>query len=229
MYKIGKRKRFRKRLTFVVAMAVIASISFGVWGLLVHDSRGVVVSSDDRLITRQVSADKTVKVVIDEPLFRLELPNDWVLYKKEDKPSKVYYFKATQKNAGDRNLAIYIDADTKTYAVNRVVPVVAQNNKLGVGQMSDNCTQFTGTGAPSAQAAQSQQDTVARWQNIAFLCDLSHANRNAIGVSSSEGVNQVTLNGETGGSHRYFMLYTDHNDRPDYAIFNELLASFKAK
>lgn len=231
MYRIGKRRRFRKSTTFLGVLIVVGSISFGLWGLLMRDVKGVVVSSDDRLITTRVAGATTDEVVIDEPLFKLNLPGDWVLQKKDDRPVKAYYFKSAKGGLGDggRTLVLYIDGQAGVYSMNRVVPVSAQGNKLSLGQISDNCAQFTGPGASSAQAAQSLPDTVARWQNISFLCDLSHVNRNATGISSAEGMNYVSVIGPSGATHRYFMLYTDHNDQPDYTIFNGILTSFEAK
>jgi hypothetical protein len=230
MYRIGHRARYRNGLTIVAGCIIIVSIGFGIWGLLTRDVRGVVITGDNQAITTQVAGDSTDDITIDEPLFTMKLPKDWVLNKKDQTPNLVYYFKATKKYADSRNLNIFIDdSSADLFAVNRMVPVTGLDNKLSVGQVSDNCAQFTGTGTPSAQAAQSQKDTVARWQGVSFLCDLSHVNRNAVGISSGEGINQVTLTGASGQKHRYFLVYTDHSDQPDYSIFNDALASFEAK
>jgi hypothetical protein len=230
MYRIGHRARYRNGLTIVAGCVIIASIGFGIWGLLTHDVRGVVITGDNKVIATQVAGDNTDAIIIDEPLFTMKLPKDWVLNSKDQAPSPAYYFKATKKYADSRTLNIFIDnSSANLFAVNRMVPVASLDNKLSVGQVSDNCAQFTGTGAASAQAAQSQKDTTARWQGVSFLCDLSNVNRNAVGTSSSEGVNQVTLTGPSGQKHRYFLIYTDHSDQPDYSIFNDALASFEAK
>ena len=231
MYRHGKKRRLRKGSTVFLVCLITASIGFGIWGLLSHDVRSGTTHSDDQVIVTRVAGDTTNNVVVDEPFFRLELPGDWVLEKKDERPRKVYYFKSIKSGLGDgtRTLVMYVDGETSSYAVNRIVPVSAQNNRLVVGQTSNNCSEFTGPGTSSAQAAQSLPDTIARWQNISFLCDLSHMNRNTIGTSSSEGINKLSVTGPSGTTHAYFMLYTDHNDKPDYTIFEKILASFEAK
>ena len=50
-----------------------------------------------------------------------------------------------------------------------------------------------------------------------------------IGTSSKEGINIVTVVGPKAGKHSYFFIYTDHNAHPNYEIFIDIVASFKAR
>lgn len=210
----------------MLVLVVIASIGFGAWGLLSRDVGRTVVNSDDQVITSYVAGESADQLIIDEPLFKMTLPGGWKLEKKDETPRKVYYFRLVEESAsnGGKTLVMYIDGTMDVYPVNRIVPVSAQGSKLSVGQVSDTCSQFTGPGGNSRSGT-----TIAKWQNISFMCDLSHMNRNAIGISSADGVNQVAITGAKGGTHRYFMIYTDHNNRPDNNAFTKILSSFEAK
>lgn len=209
-----------------MVLVVFASIGFGIWGLLSRDVGKKVVNSDDQVITSFVAGESSDQLVVDEPLFKMILPSGWKLEKKDETPRKVYYFRLTEESAanGGKTLVMYIDGAMDVYPVNRIVPVAAQGNKLTVGQVSETCSQFTGGGNTARQGS-----TLARWQDVPFMCDLSHLNRNAIGISSADGANQVAVTGAKGGTHRYFMIYTDHNNRPDNNAFVRILNSFEVK
>jgi hypothetical protein len=225
MYRVNKKTKYRNWIVPLLLLVAVASLLFGA-GVWIKNDVGTVITKQDGASIRHVGTGEG-KVTFDEPYFKITTPSDWKLYQKSASPL-TYYFKNTKKNADDRNLVLYVDADTKSYAVNRVLPVSADGKKLVTGEISDTCANFAGPGADSAQEAQSQADVIARWQNVSFLCDLSHANRNAIGLSSSEGINTVTLKGRT-GAHSYFLLYTDHNIRPDFSLVDEIFSSLEAK
>jgi len=161
---------------------------------------------------------------LQEPLFSVSLPVDWVKRANKDIPAPTYSWVGTAKDDVARWLNIYIDTIPSALAVNRMLPVAANGASLSLlANVSDNCTTFTG-------ANDSKQISLpAKWQGITFLCDTGNYIRDVVGTSSAEGINTVTLTGATHGRHRLFFTYTDNSPSPDYSIFTDALSSFRLK
>lgn len=229
MYAHGKRHSSHRRKIILFFAIVFCLAGYGLYSFYLADTKEVISNND--LSTTRVNDDREALATFNQKYFSISLPRDWQLYKADEEDHRnAYYFKSTKKNNDGRNLVVYLDYDTNSYAVNKVLPVSANNNLLSVGQISDTCANFVGTGNNvNAQADQKLPDTVAKWQNISFLCDLSHANRNAVGTSSIDGINKVIVQGSGGEKHTYFFLYTDHNNVADYTLLVNALKSFQAK
>lgn len=229
MYAHGRRHSSHRKKIIIFLGIFLIMAGYGVYSFYVADTKEVISNND--LSTTRVNDDREALATFNQKYFSISLPRDWQLYKTDEEALRsVYYFKSTKKNNDGRNLIVYVDSDTSSYAVNKVLPVSANNNLLSVGQISDTCSNFVGTGNNvNAQADQKLPDTVAKWQNISFLCDLSHANRNAVGTSSIDGINRVIVQGSSGEKHSYFFLYTDHNNVADYTLLVSALKSFQAK
>jgi hypothetical protein len=78
-------------------------------------------------------------------------------------------------------------------------------------------------------ASDPAEATHAKWSGINFLCDLGNYLRDVVGTSSPEGINSVTLTGNTTGKHTLFFMYTDNTPSPDYSTFINALKSFQLK
>lgn len=206
----------------------MAGLLYGLYVFFKQDTEDTI--SNNEAVVSQVEDSRMAKLTFNQQDFTIATPANWALYKKTESPdSKVYYLKSTEKNVA-RTLVIYVDADTKSFAVNKTIPVSVAGSKLSVGQVSDTCSNFVGqTSGQTALQSQKQPDTLAKWQNITFLCDMSNVNRNAIGISSTDGLNTVGVAGKSSIKRNYFFIYTDHSNTADTALFVEILRSFEAK
>lgn len=209
----------RSFLAWCLFAVIIILIGIILWKLILKDSKTTVVNNDSTPVITQVEASD-LSQKIDEPLFSLMLPRDWEQYQKTSKPH-AHYFRSTKENEDDRTLVLYINSNTDHITLNKLIPVTAQNDRLTVGAMSEDCANFVESGGVNRPS----EDRVVEWQSIKFVCDLSHINRNAMGVSArGEAMNSVTV-----GNNKFFFLFTDHNHRPDALMPIKILESFRAK
>lgn len=223
MYRLGERPQKRTNLLLLGLMflSIIGLLGGGVWYL----SRNSSKIQNPGVVVRSVSDTNGPNQAFDESNFTINLPNDWRL---EAKSPTHYTWRSTKKDQDDRTLNLYFDQIPATLAVTRMVPVRAEGDHLFASSVSDDCSNFTGIGAGGAQS-KGAAAAPAKWQGIDFVCDLSQPNRNAVGTSSADGVNKVTLSGKTSGHHALFFLYIDQNISPNYTIFYNALSSFRLK
>ena len=231
MYRYERRhapwKDYRKRaLTIVIIILLVVAVITG-WYIEYNSGTTIIHSSGAKTTT--VSTNAVSVQTFNEPVFSIQLPIDWKLISHTTGIYDSYTWQDTTKYEDNRNLNLYVDTIPTTAAVDRLQPVIAEGDRLQVGVMSDNCLTFVGPTKINAQSAQSLPNQVAKWQGINFICDLGNYNRNAVGTSSPQGINTVTLTGPTTGQHSFFFLYTDHNITPDYTIFTNALASFRVR
>ncbi len=222
--------KHRKRTVVIIGIVMLIMSAGG--GLIFWDlgrSTSKTVSSDSREV-QQVLSEAGQQFTVDEPEFIFELPGDWKETGRKNLPNEhSISWQSTKKNEDNRSLKLYIDTIPTTKAVNRLVPIMAQGNSLTVGDISENCTTFTGGGTLNAQEAQKLKPAPAKWQGVDFICNLPAVIENEVGTGSAEGINTFSVNGPAKGTHKYFFLYTDHNIQPNYTIIIDALRSFKAK
>ncbi len=231
-YKYGHRPGRRRRTRVLIVLAVsfvILGIVGGVVGYDTYKNQSKPVEGIKHTISQ--SLDETVnKYNVGEPTFSMELPGDWKeTGRKNDALNQSISWRATQKNADNRYLEVFIDKIPTTKAINRLLPVSATDNVLIHGDISDNCASFTQGGTFNTGQADKLKETPAKYQTIDFICNLPRVTENEVGTGSIEGGNTVTVSGEIKGAHKYFFLYTDHNIQPDYTILYNAIKSFKAK
>ncbi len=222
MYRAGQRLTVKRHILLFAGLFFIlcAVVVVAVWFFQGEDA---IVNT--KPVTRTVVSAEQRTIEFKEKLFRFSLPDDWVMQSKDP---YLYKLQATKKNASNRFLSIYVDTDLPAkMAVDRLLPVHYVNKTIVPGTISDDCQSFTGGSVSSAQEAQKLPDTPAKWEGVNFMCDLSHYNRNHVGIGSSDGINMVYLTGTDGVRHKIFFLYTDHNITPDYTILYEMLKSFR--
>jgi hypothetical protein len=230
MYHFGSRlapwRNYRKRALTMVIMVLLVVAAIAGW--YIDNNSGTTIIHNAGVKTTTINATPSVQT-FNEPVFTIQLPNDWKLINHTVSPYDIYTWQDTTKYQDNRNLNLYVDTIPITLAVSRLLPVTAEGDLLQLGELSDACINFTGPPVPSAQAAQSLPNQLAKWQGINFICDLSNYNNNSIGTSSQQAINTVTLTGPTTGRHAFFFLYTDHNISPNYTIFTNALLSFRVK
>lgn len=226
MYRVDKRihrhKRARRRVIFILAALLLIGIVYFLLRLQIEPEQNVRNSPS---LSTSYRPNATTKVQIDKPLFKLELPDGWKERPPEYGviPQAQYIFQSTKDPA--QILALYIDAVPAAMAINKAIVVSTQGNGLSYETVSENCTTFT----DSATADQREKIASAKWQNIHFLCDIGNTNRGVVGTQSTEGINRVTVTGQSKGQHTLFVRYTDNSLIQDYSTLYVILASIHFK
>lgn len=228
-YRYGKKRREKKRWRWAILALILVLLLIG--GLIGYDVyKGRSTPQSGAAKTSELAVKGGPKIKINEPTFTLELPADW---KETNRIDGEYEYsitwQATKAKADNRFMTIYIDKIPLKKSFNRLLPLAAVGSSLRHGSVSDNCAGYTEGGSQDANSALKAKDTLAKWEEVTFMCDLPKVFDNVVGTSSLEGVNIVSVTGKDAGKHKYFFLYTDHNTRPDYEIFTIIIESFKAK
>jgi hypothetical protein len=225
MYRADRRQKKRgiiiKFIFLVIPFLLIIGVA--IWFILFRTNSSSSSFTKSGVEIAQVQPSTKV---IKTDLFSIQLPTTWeLLGKKNPFTNQVYYeFQNKLKNYDNRWIRVYVDVFPKDYAIKKLLPISVIDNKIIPGQMSDDCTNFTG--APLTTAGRSSVQTWdAKWQNIAFTCDMASIDNNVGTASETEGYG-VTLNSQNGVKHKYFFVYIDRNVRPEYTTFNEALKSF---
>jgi hypothetical protein len=114
-----------------------------------------------------------------------------------------------------------------------LLPVKVQDNVMTLGNISDNCVNFTQSAVPEdkrpVNIPLNQAALPSRWQLVDFLCDNANVSHQLVGAASSDALNTITLSGDTKGTHKFFFMFQDNNISPDYGIFETILSNFKVK
>lgn len=226
MYRVDKRthRHRRARQTLVVlALALLSAIAiYALFHLRVTPRQQLRNSPS---LSTQYGASEAKKVVIDKPLFRMELPGDWKEMSPghEIVPAPTYSF--TSPSTDKKDMYIYIDTVPSDMALNRAVTVNAQGDGIAYDVVSENCATFTDPATKDKRTGYAP----GRWQAANFICDMGNSQRTVVGTVSTEGVNQVTVNGATTGRHKLFIMYTDNNINPSYSTLYSILGSLHFK
>jgi hypothetical protein len=229
MYRIGRRskKKTKRYIWVVVLLMLLALCAAAAYVAYMVLSEADETISTPQAITREYAPPQgeDTKEFIQQGLFTITLPSDWVLKGHNETPHNLYSYQATEKNEDNRWLEIYVDRVPTDAAFNKLLPVIIENNKIVVtGSVSENCIEFTGPqGNPRGAGVDSLP---AKWQGVDFLCDLSNYTRNVVGVGTVAAKHNIVLNGPTAGQHTFYFKYIDHNISPDYQILEKALQSF---
>ncbi|HSX44210.1 MAG TPA: hypothetical protein VLE69_02850 [Candidatus Saccharimonadales bacterium] len=228
MYIVNKKTKIKKRRWPRRVIGIILIVGVGAL-IFWFFTRSNFQTSGPASSLRNVSFDSGPKVHISEPFYSFDLPGDWKELSRKTAPYNVVTWKGTAREADARTIDVYTDKIPQKVPLNRIVPVTGQDDRLGVGSSSDNCTQFTGNAASlTPYEATKARATLTNWQGVEFLCDIPNSLRNVTGASSPEALNKVSLTGVKGGKHSYFFVYTDHTAHPGQKTFTDMLISFRA-
>lgn len=227
MYVINHQPYRRRRIrTAIVALAFVGLLIGGASlapRLLTADTQ--ISEPPPPKVTKVLGTQTKVRVFTAGPL-KLDLPDDWEAFTPEDAPAGSYSWRNTKGNKGVRVLTAYLDNLPADMAVNRVLAVAADGDKLTLyGSVSDNCTEFVAGGrAPVGGNGREP----ARWSGVQFVCDTGNYNRNLVGISSPDGQNMVRLTGPS-GTHRIFLTYYDADIAPKFGIFTAAAESLRLR
>lgn len=222
-----KTNRYRLIGT-VVGVLIVTGVIAGFLVLDIRRNKSPAVSSQSTV--QQLLSESAQSITVNEPFFSFQLPSDWKeIGRKKTETENSISWQATKKNEENRYLTLHIDTIPASKPINRLMPVKAEGNGLSVGDVSEKCETFTVGGTQNAQDAQKLKPAPAKLREVNFICNLPGIVDNEVGSGSPEGINVVSLTGETSGIHKYFFVYTDRNIQPNYGIFVNALESFKAK
>lgn len=166
-------------------------------------------------IISEVKGTDDEKQQINEALFTMELPSDWVLDKRVQERWANFYEWKSPNNAA-RRLRLHIDIIPASYKITRLLPITPVENRFQTGNVSGECIDF----APKVAGNNTVE---ARWENVLFVCDPITANQ-TIGTGTKDSGISARL-----GGHTYFFYYEDHNIRPDDRPFIDAVKSFKIR
>ncbi len=228
-HKPSRHRRKQALLIFSITMVILGIMAALVWRDI-RKNNDSQVAGKSRVIL-QAQDNPAARLVVNEPLFSMELPEDWKELKRQnDQTENSITWQSTKNPGAGRSLKLYIDIIPATRSVNRLVPVMAtQDNTISVGDISENCATFTQGGTLNVHDAALLKDAPAKWNKVDFICDMSRVIDNEVGTGSIGAINSITLTGPAKGAHKYFFLYTEHNIQPNYDILYNALRSFKVK
>jgi hypothetical protein len=141
-----------------------------------------------------------------------------------DSPAPAGSWKGDSGEDAARRLDVYVGAVPAALAINRLLPVAANDGRLDItGTVSDNCVNFTDKTARAIATGIAS----AKWDGVNFICDMGNYERDVVAIGSEQGINTVTLIGASAGRQQVLLVYTDNNANPDYNIFNTIVRSFR--
>jgi len=234
MYKHGKPVyRLTRRPVFVITLFLLAAIAAGYYLIIMPNTKNTL-SNSDKARTTTISDTKSTDTKVDEDLFTATLPGPWKLSAKDwDARYHSYQWISEDKKSAGRWFRVYVDTIPKDQSVNHLLPVKTEDGSMSLGDISDNCVNFTQDAVPEEKRPVNiplnQAALPSRWELVDFLCDNANVSHQVVGAASTAGLNTVTLTGPTKGSHKYFFMYQDNNISPDYGIFETILNNFKVK
>lgn len=222
MYRLGHRSTKHYILYAALLLAVGTVIAAGFLAHAIFQADTVITQAP--VVTHHIAAEDEQVQHITKSTFALDLPDSWVAATPPAVPDTVYSWqgKAGSKDAS-RRLDVYIDRLPSNMAVNRLLPVQADQDHLDIiGTVSDNCVSFTTKTSTSVQTGYA----ASKWGGVNFLCDTGNYERNVVATGSSEGINVVTPSSEASGAHRVMLVYTDSSASLDYSVFLAIVKSF---
>jgi hypothetical protein len=226
MYRLGHQIKHKHWPYILIGVIVVAVSTTG----LIWMPRTIMPNTritQSKSIIRHVSSDADTTQRVSKAVFSFDLPTGWqAAATPQISPAPVYSWVGTTPNGAGRRLDVYLDQIPSSLAVNRLLPVLVNGDKLAlVGSVSDNCINFTDKVTESAATGIAP----AKWNNVSFLCDMGNYERDVVAIGSSAGVNDVTLTGPTMGSHRILLVYTDNDINPDFTILSAIVQSFEIR
>lgn len=233
MYIMNRRTKSISRARFVLvsllAVGVLASSAAAARQYIDTDTK--ISATPEPVVTKVLGAKSKTRTVKTGPgnIISIDLPKDWEQFSPDSLTASTpvldgsYSWRNTIGNRGVRVITIYIDTVPNDLPLNRVLAVQAVDNRIvALGNVSDNCTNFSGQGRQMTGSGRSP----ARWEGVQFTCDAANYGRNVVGISSAATPGAVKLTGVS-GSRQISIVYTDADATPKQALFAAAIESFR--
>jgi hypothetical protein len=226
MYILHQRRKRAPIIATFVVVAVLAG-AVAVFGKS-YFATDTVIGPTPAAVVSTVHDSRSAQKHIDDPLFSFDVPHDWETFLPTDQTFATRSWRNTSDNKGVRVISLYLDSVPPNFAVNRAVAIQPEGNRMTVsGDVSDNCTAFTGS--DQVGQASGSGKAPAKWQGVNFICDTGNYLRNVVGTGSTGTINTTKLTGPKTGAHNVFLTYTDSSASPSFSIFTDMLRSFELK
>lgn len=218
--KISHSKRNR---TLTIYLAFLLLVALAIW-LIIH----FVYGAETKIVHSKASITKVGSSTTASNLttysasnFSFKMSSGWSRVAVQGSPYQLYEWQ-TGSGADYQTIDVFENSSTSNLAVNRVIIVSANGNQINVlGQPSDNCANFT-----NGHKTSTLSGYPAKWQGVAFNCNLNSTETDTVGISSAQSINNVSLTSPSGTKDNFYFLYTDHSLSPSYADFDSLLTTF---
>jgi len=225
MYRFGERQQQSHGHHFFVLVGIfllcIGILAGAGWYIYKHATTTI----DQAAPSTQnfVPENKKENIKVDTALYAMELPADWKQksVNKDDRYTSIEW--ELQTGGKNRWITIYTDRVPIDMAFNSILAVTTTKNTIATLTKSENCSKFT------PKQTEGNLKVLSKWQDAAFLCDLSNTNDNAIGVSSAEMGTSIKLTGPTQGTHTYLFHYLDRGVPEDTNPLMVAVHSFRPK
>ena len=223
MYILHSRRKHSRSLIVVAVLLV----TLGVGAYMSRDllDTETVIGPQPAAVYSTVTDNRPKPKQFDDKLYSFSLPGDWEKFTMTDALAGSQSWRNTKDNKGVRVITIYTDADLRTMAVNRALPVEAAIDRFQLqGDVSDNCVSFT-----NQQPDNGQGRVAAKWEGTDFICDTANRFRNVVGISGNASPLGLPLSGATSGKHSIFITYTDSTVNFNAYDFTNMIKSFRMK
>ncbi|HVW23055.1 MAG TPA: hypothetical protein VHB51_01025 [Candidatus Saccharimonadales bacterium] len=226
MYRLGERGKDRKKRRKFWRIFWLLLVVLLVWAIIWvkdHLKPQTTIHQAKAVVTETKAPDSATKAY-NEGDFSIKIPASWQLQPEQTRPYHIYTWQTTEGGTNLQQISVYEDRIPEHFAVNKVLIVESQGDRLTVNEpVSDSCQNFTRTGTGDY----GQIGFLAKWQGVTFLCDANNTERDLVGTSSNDAVNRVALRSGQGVNHTFLFVYNDSTLTPNYQAFYAALNSFQ--
>lgn len=232
MYKHGRPVyKLTRRPYFVISLILLLLVSAGYFFVIKPNSKNTITNNAGARVT-EIKDTSPNDTKVNEKVFSVTLPGPWKLSSKDwDARYHAYQWTSEDKKYPGRWFRVYVDTIPSDQAVNYLLPVKVQDGAMVIGNISDNCVNFTQNAVPEDKRPVfiplNQSSLPSRWQLVDFICDNANVSHQVVGAASSGALNTITLSGDTQGTHKFFFMLQDNNISPDFGVLETILGNFK--
>ncbi len=224
MYKIGHRKRNIRHQVYV--MTIIMTIFVGIIAagiFYISNTAEHATINQATPVNRNFDPNNAKhNLKIDTELYTMELPSDWKQIAQNADTRYTSTKWQLQSGIQNRWIEVFTDRIPQDMAFNRIIPIVISGKTITRETASDNCSKFT------PKTSDAILKVPSKWQYATFLCDLSNATDNIVGVADKTGT-VLSLSGNVRGTHSYMFVYTDRSIPEDQTPISIALKTFTPK
>lgn len=220
-YRIGRKKRNTTHHIYVLMVLALIAISASVGSVWYLSSHSTDTTINQVATTNEEFDPSGTKnnIKISTSLYTMELPANWkqISTNRDSRYNSVQW--QMQSDGKNRWIELYTDKLPLDTPFNKIIPVSIKGNEISIDTESDNCAKFT------IKTSDANLKVSSKWQDAAFLCDLSNKTDNIVGVSDKVTGVALHYTGITQGEHSYMFVYTDRGIPEDQ---NPIMTALKS-
>ncbi len=218
IYKKGSRRRKFHIGVYSVVGLVLVMVFYLFYDLRVDD--GTRLESPP---TVRSTDSEAIFTEFDEEKFYIKLPLEWNAKATDiTEAYRHYSFESSDERFSARTLDIYIGGFPHRFDANRVHKVRVDGNRLIPSAISPQC--FDEVLAADENAI--RETTQWNWNSVTFPCNPSSVL--SVVVAGDDDI-ILAMIGDSSITREFTIVYTDHSNKIDNAIFTEALRTFRVK